>query len=1197
MRGFISIAIVTIFLSACGGSGGSSTSEQPTPPVTPQTDTIPPVITVTGDAVINHEQGTPFTDPGANATDETDGAVTVVISGEVGSEAQTYTLTYSATDAAGNTSTVTRDVIVADTVAPIITLNGQSLVTMTQGDSYVEAGATATDLVDGDVSVEISGTVNSDIAADYSIVYQAIDQAGNQSSISRTVRVEANGASGDLQVLSVGQASSRWEAGLNAFDAAIEFAECNNDNGAGCPSINWNVIDDPERGSVLEIQHVESAALAGFFVKTQSPANLSQYREGALLFDLKTISGDGRYTMKLDCVFPCTSGEQTINFIVDDSWNQIIVPLAELESAGLNLQSVDTGIVIWASSHDNNVFRLDNVRYATTYTGESSISGSGPVAPVPDVQYNITQYGAGSISDTINPAGHLCVFDFGNWIYNAGVVEPGIAGCDTTTGTPLGEPSPLFPQVTGAASDVPVASHRWWGSVSFMGEMSIGDANHAAYITPDPITARVSNRGFRMMGIPAGLNVYGIDFGYRIPDPFSEVFDGIGIANDSFDNMQAFASSSSDGSVTVEWQSQQQKIMTATFVHGSPYVFVDVFAGDLQLKTLREDGGEKGIYFQDENSLGLWTSVSGNSNYYLVSGAGETAFEDVQSNLISVSNATKSYTIALMPTTNGAPSAEMISLVQQYADNRIGSVQIDYQINPISNAVEITHQYLNAVNEPVETLAGMQPLHWKHATSQLSFSDYQVRSARGITRYAIQQSFSYELPHVGVLPALPTFAEELDIEKLTLMVDEFVDLPTEQWNTYTDTYWSGKSYGKVAELLAIADSVGLEQQKQAMLTWLKGELEDWFNAETNGNLDSNKYFVYDDTWNTLLGMEESFFAHQMLNDHHFHYGYFVRAAAEVCRHDASWCSDDNYGPMVELLIRDYAGGRDDPMFPYLRHFDPANGFSWASGNVNFVRGNNNESTSEAANAYGAMILYGLITGKEDIKDRGIYLHASTSASFWQYWNNIDGYVSSNSSSADAQNNNFPEGYEQITTSIVWGDGAVFSTWFSAAYAHILGIQGLPTNPLNLHIGIYPDYLADYVDVGLFESGNGMPSGLVADQWRDIWWNIWAMTEPEASITDYDSISAHAPGAYVPEAGETKAHTYHWIQTFKTLGHMAMGTGDLTADYPTAVAFDNNGVKTYVVYNYTIAPLIVRFSNGVEVQAAPSGFTVFRNQTD
>lgn len=104
-------------------------------------------------------------------------------------------------------------------------------------------------------------------------------------------------------------------------------------------------------------------------------------------------------------------------------------------------------------------------------------------------------------------------------------------------------------------------------------------------------------------------------------------------------------------------------------------------------------------------------------------------------------------------------------------------------------------------------------------------------------------------------------------------------------------------------------------------------------------------------------------SHQQLNDHHFHYGYLVRAAAEICRTEPTWCGADQYGPMIELLIRDYAGGRDDAMFPYLRNFDPANGFSWASGKVNFARGNNNESTSEAANAYGAIVLYGLTPAK------------------------------------------------------------------------------------------------------------------------------------------------------------------------------------------------------------------------------------------
>ena len=212
---------------------------------------------------------------------------------------------------------------------------------------------------------------------------------------------------------------------------------------------------------------------------------------------------------------------------------------------------------------------------------------------------------------------------------------------------------------------------------------------------------------------------------------------------------------------------------------------------------------------------------------------------------------------------------------------------------------------------------------------------------------------------------------ELDVAALEALVKDFVAQGPSRWNDQTNTYWAGKNYGKVAELAAIADLVNMHVEATQLVDWLKSELSDWFTAESNGNLDVKKYFVYDEQWNTLLGIEESFQAHQQLNDHHFHYGYFVRAAAEICRQDASWCGQDQYGPMIELLIRDYAGGRDDPMFPYLRNFDPANGFSWASGNANFVRGNNNESVSEAANAYGAIVLYGLITGRDDLVERGI----------------------------------------------------------------------------------------------------------------------------------------------------------------------------------------------------------------------------------
>ncbi len=1175
MSRLISVACFSIILSACGG--GSETPA-PTTPV----DTTPPVLSLSGANPINHEQGTTYTDPGASANDNIDGTVSVTVQGEVGDAAGTYTLTYTAIDSAGNQSTATRQVIVADTIAPVITLNGESSITLNQDEEYIEAGASAVDSVDGNLNVVIDGSVNTSVPGSYVLSYSVEDSAGNQATTNRTIIVEQlDDESESISVFKQGEPSAQFDGGLNAFDAAIDFAECSNDGGEACPSISWRLVNDDTRGQVLEIEHSNTGEFAGFFIKSTSPLDIREYENGALQFDIKTIAGNGLYTMKLDCVFPCTSGDQTLNFEVDDTWNLVTIPLSELQQDGLDLSKVDTGIVIWASSHNGNIFQLDNIQFVKSYTGSSSIAGESPSTPPPVVNYVLTQVGAGSISDTINPASYKCVFDFGNFIYNAGMVKPAIDGCDTNTSTPQGEPTPIFPQTSGEASERPFASHRWWGSVSFLGEMTIGDPNSAAFITPDPITARVSNAGFRMMGIHNGLNVYGDDFGYRIPDPFAEVFDGLAIANSNHANMQAFVIDSSDGSVTVEWQSSGQAVMQATFVHGSLYVFVELLDGQLELKTLRSDGGEKGTFYQSSKSLGLWTNVAGNNNYYLVVGDQDTTFDNIESNIISASSASSKFTIALMP--SNTPSNDMIATIENFASNRISKVDIDYTVDHRTNTVEIHHQYLNQDDQPQSTLMGLNPLHWKNANSVLGAPMFELRSARGMTKFVNDSSFAYQLPHIGVLPSLPTFDESIDADKVVALMDEFLAQPSSQWNTLRDTYWSGKSYGKVAELIAIADALGLESRKSQLFEWLKAELEDWFTAETDGNLDIEKYFMYDQNWNTLLGMEESFASHQQLNDHHFHYGYFVRAAAEICRIERSWCDDENYGGMVKMLIRDYAGGENDPMFPYLRHFDPATGFSWASGNVNFVRGNNNESTSEAANAYGAMILFGLITEDTELTERGIYLHASTAASYWEYWNNIDGYRSN-----DQSLNNFPDGYSKITTSIIWGDGAVFSTFFSGAFAHILGIQGLPMNPLNFHIGIHSDYLDDYVSLGLTESSNNKPSGLVPDQWRDIWWNIWSMTDAEAAIADYETVDS-----YDPEAGESKAHTYHWLHTFKVLGEYAMGTGELSADYPAAVAFNKDGQMTYVVYNFGNDVRSVSYSDGTIVEASPNSFTVVK----
>ncbi|MEN7342865.1 MAG: immunoglobulin-like domain-containing protein [Pseudomonadota bacterium] len=602
------LATAALCLTACGGGGGGSE-----PPI-PTGDRTAPVISLTGATTVSHEQGTDYVDAGATAVDAVDGSVSVTVSGSVGAAAGTYTLTYTASDAAGNRATATRTVIVADTTAPTITLVGGGSITLDIGSAYAEPGATATDVVDGLLTVSIAGAVGTGPGT-YTLTYSAIDGAGNQAQATRTVVVQGvppGGQSTDVVVLANGIVDPAWDRGMNAFDEAIGFGDCSNDGGAACPSISWGVVADPDRGDVIEIAHGSTGDLAGFFIAANSPLDMTGFREGSVVFDVRVMSGDSNITMKLDCIFPCTSGDQNLGRRGAGGWETVEVPVSMLTGGGLNLGSVDTGIVIWATGATDTRFRLDNVRF-TGFDGSS---------PPPSGPFTITSYGAGSISDTINPASYRCVVDFGNWIYNAGIVEPAIAACDPSTGIPTGVPTPRFPQLTGEAEDRPTPTHKWWGSVPFLGEMTVGDPDDAAYITPDPITARITDRGFRAMGIPSGLSANQEGFAYTIPDPFSEVFDGIAIGNSQFRDMEGYLKDHSDGSVTVEWQSGGLPVMEATFVHGSPYVFVKAMQGDIVLRTLRADSGEKGTFYQRGNSLGVWTSVAGSHNNFLITGEG-----------------------------------------------------------------------------------------------------------------------------------------------------------------------------------------------------------------------------------------------------------------------------------------------------------------------------------------------------------------------------------------------------------------------------------------------------------------------------------------------------------------------------------------------------------------------------------------------
>lgn len=92
------------------------------------TDTTPPVITRIGLATVAVNWGTPYTDDGATATDETAPATPVVTTTNPvnTSVPGSYTVSYSATDTAGNTATATRTVVVSIANATTVGADGYS---------------------------------------------------------------------------------------------------------------------------------------------------------------------------------------------------------------------------------------------------------------------------------------------------------------------------------------------------------------------------------------------------------------------------------------------------------------------------------------------------------------------------------------------------------------------------------------------------------------------------------------------------------------------------------------------------------------------------------------------------------------------------------------------------------------------------------------------------------------------------------------------------------------------------------------------------------------------------------------------------------------------------------------------------------------------------------------------------------------
>ena len=151
-------------------------------------DTQAPVIFLESNPEHYTLPGQPYAEEGFTATDNYDGD----ISGSVKRTEQNGTVIYTVSDSFGNVTTVTREILYNDPVAPELILQGEEMVVLELGDDYEEPGYTATDNCDGDLSesVQVSGSVNTFKTGRYILTYSVSDSYENTVQATRTVFVK-----------------------------------------------------------------------------------------------------------------------------------------------------------------------------------------------------------------------------------------------------------------------------------------------------------------------------------------------------------------------------------------------------------------------------------------------------------------------------------------------------------------------------------------------------------------------------------------------------------------------------------------------------------------------------------------------------------------------------------------------------------------------------------------------------------------------------------------------------------------------------------------------------------------------------------------------------------------------------------------------------------------------------------------------
>jgi endo-1,3(4)-beta-glucanase len=323
-----------------------------------------------------------------------------------------------------------------------------------------------------------------------------------------------------------------------------------------------------------------------------------------------------------------------------------------------------------------------------------------------------------------------------------------------------------------------------------------------------------------------------------------------------------------------------------------------------------------------------------------------------------------------------------------------------------------------------------------------------------------------------------------------------------------DPYFFGKQIAALCRLALIGDELGDTASAQAARAAATEAIAPWL-AAGGGKLS------YDRTWGGVLatGAEKdpgAAFGQGFYNDHHFHYGYFLYAAAVLAKADPAWGRANDAA--LRGLARDIAepSGKDAE-FARFRTMDWYEGHSWAAGLFEFADSRNQESTAEAVNAWYGLSLYGLATGDRRMRDLGRLMLATELRGAHTYWQ-------IKSDQADAI---YPAAYAgRHVVGVLWGTKVDHATFFGSNLEFIHVIQMMPFTPIT-ELLVPRDWLAD--SYALLATTLTRPDPPIEATWRGLVYAAHAVLDADAAWEESKDLT-------VFDDGSSRTNQLYWIAT-------------------------------------------------------------------